>query len=427
MKIFKNYELDKKSLLVSLRNIGIAVFSLLLIAYFVYHTANGFQDKVEFEGVFYAEDEKTTTLDAYIFRDEHVINATRQGIVSYSVKENEKVTDRTEIARIYSNSASESLIRDVEDLNKQIEILSAVGASSQLFTDITHIDNAILDSLSSITGYTQRGDYASAISGTDELLLNLSKKQLRMNSQKNFSDYIEVLKARRDSLMHALPSYSELITSDYQGYFSKKCDGYEQYFDFERISLLSVSDFYEMKESAKDASVSDYTVGKIISGFEWYLVCPLSHSSTSSFTEGKTYDITFLENMNTTLPATLVRIVTESGEGNALLIFRCERMPEGFSYLRNQKISITLSTVSGLKIPRSAVRLSEEDRTFVYIMIGGRVHVRAVEIIDEAGEYYYVKDNTEATEINGSTAYGLKRNDNVIVYGTNLYNEKIYN
>lgn len=427
MKIFKNYELDKKSLLVSVRNIGIAVLSLLLIAYFVYHTANGFQDKVEFEGVFYAEDEKAQTLDAYIFRDEHVINATRQGIVSYLVKENEKVTDRTEIAKIYSNSVNTSLIRDLENLNRQIEILSAVGTSSQLFTDITHIDNAISDSLSSITGYTQTGDYASAISSADELLLNLSKKQLRMNSQKNFSDYIEVLRARRDSLLLALPSHSELITSDRQGYFSKKCDGYEQYFDYKKIPLLSVSDFYEMKNAAENAEVSDYTVGKIVTGFEWYLVCPLSHSLTSSFVAGKIYDITFLENMNVTLPASLERIVTESGEGNALLIFRCERMPEGFSYLRNQKIRITVSTASGLKLPRSAVRLSSEGRTFVYIMVGGRVHVRAIEIIDEAGEYYYVKDSTEATEINGKTAYGLRANDNIIVYGTNLYNEKIYN
>jgi hypothetical protein len=59
-------------------------------------------------------------------------------------------------------------------------------------------------------------------------------------------------------------------------------------------------------------------------------------------------------------------------------------------------------------------------------MIGGRIHVRAVEIIDEAGEYYYVKSDTEPTVINGDEAYGIKRNDNVIVYGTNLYNGKIY-
>lgn len=426
MKIFNTYELDKKSLLTSLRNIGIAVFSLLLIAYFVYHTANGFQDKVEFEGVFYREDEKTTTLDAYLFRDEHIINSRHQGIASYSVKENEKVTDRTEIAKIYSNSANAELIDEIETLNKQIEILSAVGASSQLFTDMTHIDNAILESLSSITGYTQGGDYASAISYSDELLINLSKKQLRMNSQKNFAEYIELLKARRDSLSFALPSPIETVNSDAQGYFSKRCDGYEQFFDYEKIPTLSVSDFYEMKKNAEGAEVSDYTVGKIVSDFEWYLVCPLSHSETASFTAGKSYNITFSENMNIQMPAYLLRIVTESGEGNALLIFRCERMPENFSYLRNQKISITLSTVSGLKIPRSAVRFSDEGRTFVYIMIGGRIHVRAVEIIDEAGEYYYVKSDTEPTVINGDEAYGIKRNDNVIVYGTNLYNGKIY-
>ena len=44
----------------------------------------------------------------------------------------------------------------------------------------------------------------------------------------------------------------------------------------------------------------------------------------------------------------------------------------------------------------------------------------------DAGEYYYVSENGESVEIDGKEYYPLKQNDNVIVYGTNLFNGKIY-
>ncbi len=421
-----NFELDKKTIISSVKSITLLVASLLLIAYLVYHAANGFQSKVEFEGVFYSSGEKTEILDAYVFRDETIVSSNFDGVVSYYVKENEKVTDRTVLAKVYAPNANLSLVYDIEKLNKQIYILSAVGTNSQIFSDISYIDTVISSDLCNVTGYIQTGDIDSAIASADALLIDLSRKQLRMNSQKNFSEYIASLTAQRDALSLALPSAQQTIISNSQGYFSKLCDGYEYYFDYNEIPNLSVSDFFTLKENAEKSSFNSNTIGKIISDFEWYLVCPIEHNMTVYYEEGNTYELTFMQNMNVKLPAYLERIVTESDEGEALLIFKCDRMPDNFNYMRNQKITVTLDTVSGLKVPRSSVRVID-GKTFVYILIGGRVNLRSVDIIDEAGEYYYINENSESVTLDGVTYYGLRQNDNVITYGTNLYHGKIYN
>lgn len=420
------FELDKKTIISSVKNIGLLVASLLLIAYLIYHTANGFQNKVEFEAVFYSTGEKNETLDAYIFRDENIITSNFDGVVSYYVKENEKVTDSTVVAKVYASNVNLSLLYDIEKLNKQINILSAVGTNSQIFSDVSYIDTIISSDLCDVTGYIQSGDFDSAIASADELLISLSRKQLRINSQKNFSEYIASLIAQRDALSLALPPAKQTIISNSQGYFSKLCDGYEYFFDYNEIPNLSVSDFYTLKENAEKSTFNSNAVGKIISDFEWYLVCPIEHNMTAFYKEGNTYKLTFLQNMNVKLPAYLERIVTESDNGKALLIFKCDRMPDNFNYLRNQKIMVTLDTVSGLKVPRSSVRMID-GKTLVYILVGGRVHLRTVNIIDEAGEYYYISENSESVTIDGVTYYGLRQNDNVITYGTNLYHGKIYN
>ena len=426
MKIHKfKFELDKKTLLRSLRSCAYFAVSFFLIIYLIYHASDGFQSRVETEPVLYSVGEKNVTLDAYIFRDESIVTSNYDGIVSYLVKENEKVTDTSVVANIYQNGTDTSLIDEISELDRQISILSDVSASAMIFTDISSIDNSISKSLSSLNAYVNIGDIKSAISSSDLLLADLSRRQLRMTSQKNFFEYIDTLSARKEALSLALPNPMHSVRAGYQGYFSAMCDGYEDYFNFDKIDTLSVTDFFKIKAEAQNASPPHNAIGKIITDFEWYIVCPIEHNLTGSFSEGKEYSISFVQNMNIALPLLLERIATDSAEGVSLLIFKCSRMPSDFNYLRTQKISVSTETVSGLKIPRSSVRVID-GKTFVYILVGGRVYMRSADINGDAGEYYYVSEAGAAVEIDGKEYYPLKQNDSVIVYGTNLYHGKIY-
>ncbi len=422
----KTFNPDKKYIIHKLTGIGMTLLVAFLIFYLLYHVSIGLRTHARSTPAVYGEAYETVAFDGYIFRDEEVIHSLYNGVTLYEAEENEKIGASSSVASVYRAGASLSVIAEIESLEHRIEILSEAAGRAHLLTDSSVIDSLIDASLYEYAGYAQSGDIGNAIKSSDDLLINLSRKQLRVNSATNYDSLITLLQTEKDRLLLSLGTPEARVSAGVAGYFSRKCDGYEDIFDYGQVMALTYTDLKEMIEVASVATHPNNTVGKVIKSTEWYIVCPTTHAATDSFTAGATYELTFSDNMNTSLPAKLVRIATENQTDKALLIFECTRTPPDFDYIREQSIEISVSRVSGLKIPRSAVRY-EDGYTYVYILYGEKVYRREIEIIGAAGESYYVKDDTEKREINGVTYYGIRHNDSVIIYGTNLQHEKIYN
>ena len=421
----KNFNPDKKYLKNKLTGAGMALLLAFFIFYLLYHVSIGFRTHAEAVPVIYGEAYDTLSLSGYIFRDEEVIYSLYNGVTLYEAEENEKIGANASVASVYRAGTSLSLISEIESLEKRIAVLTEAAGRAHLLSDSSVIDSLIDSSLFSYLGYTRGGDIDSAVKSADELLINLSRKQLRVSGMQNYDPLISELKARKAELLSALGTPEANIISSSAGFFSQKCDGYEDIFKYKSIPSLSCTDLDEILAAAENATQTTNTVGKVIKTTEWYIVCPTDHATTDSFSLGATYELTFSDNMGQKLPAMLFRIVTENETDRALLIFECTRTPPSFEYLREQDIEISLSQVSGLKIPRSAVRY-KDGYTFVYILYGEKVYRREIEIIGAAGDCYYVKGNTEAREIDGVTYYGIRQNDSVITHGTSLQHEKIY-
>ena len=421
----KKFTPDKKYLIHTLTNTALFLVVTFLIIYLLYHVSLGFKSPPKTQGAVYGDSYETLSFDAYIFRDEHVIHSASNGVNLYSATENEKLGLGATVATVYSSGTSPSLISQIEALETKIEVLTEASSRAHLLLDSSVIDSMIDSSLSKYVGYTESGDLHSAIKSSKELLVNLSRKELRISSRNNYDTQISSLNAQKDTLYRSLGSPIQVITTSTAGYFSRKCDGYEQLFSYDSVMSMSCADFNEIIAKKEGSYQPTNLAGKIIESTEWYFVCPTDHNTTDSFSIGKEYSVKFTENMDTSLPATLVRIVTENETDNALLVFMCTRMPPDFDFLRSQSIQISVSRISGLEIPRSAVRFIDGG-TYVYILHGEKIYRRAVEIIGAAGDSYFVEDDTEAKEVDGVTYYGIRLNDSVITYGTNLEHEKIY-
>ncbi len=422
--MIKKIRFSKKYITHTLTNASLVALVAFLIFYLLYHVSIGFRGYAQTRAASYGESYESVRLDAYIFRDENVIYSS-DGVSLYDAEENEKIGNNSIVARVYPLSTSATTIAEIESLTKRIELLTEASSRAHLLLDSATIDTMIDSSLEDFSQYLYTGDIHSATKSSDELLVNLCRMQLRMSSEGNYDALILDLQRQRDALLSSLPSPIKTVTVDEGGYFSRKCDGCEQIFDFDKISSLSCDDLDKMIAESESAHVPGNVAGKVITSTEWYFVCMTDHATTDSFSIGQSYDVTFNENMHTTLPSTLERIVTENGTQRAMLIFKCTHTPPDFEYLRTQSVTISVRQVSGLELPRSSVRYID-GKTYVYILHGEKVYLRAVEIIGAAGEYYYVKDNTPSHERDGVTYYGIRLNDAVITYGKNLQNETIY-
>ena len=421
----KKFAPDKKYLIQTLTSTALFLVVTFLIIYLLYHVSLGFKSPPKTQPAIYGDSYETLSLDAYVFRDEHVIHSVSNGVNLYSATENEKLGLGATVATVYPAGTSTSVISQIEALETKSEVLTEASSRAHLLLDSSIIDSMIDSSLSEYVGYTESGDLHSAIKSAKELLVNLSRKELRISTRNNYDSQIASLNAQRESLYRSLGAPLQVITTSAEGYFSRKCDGYEQLFSYDSVMSMSCADFNEIIEKMAGVYQPTNVAGKIVESTEWYFVCPTDHNTTDSFSVGAEYSVKFIENMGTSLPATLVRIVTENETDNALLVFKCTRMPPDFEFLRSQVIQISVSRISGLEIPRASVRFIDGD-TYVYILHGEKIYRRAVEIIGTAGDSYFVEDDTEAREVDGVTYYGIRLNDSVITYGTSLEHEKIY-
>ena len=159
----------------------------------------------------------------------------------------------------------------------------------------------------------------------------------------------------------------------------------------------------------------------MVSGYTWYLAVPVGKTELDRVAEGKGYAITFPYNYDLTLTLKLERSVTEIGHDDALLIFSCDVMPENFSYLRSQSVDIVTREHVGLRVPGDAVRVID-DVVGVYIVHGGRVEFRRIEILLERDGTYLVSADLTAGE--DEIPY-LALYDEIVTAGKDLYEGKI--
>ena len=317
--MMKNFNPDRKYLKNKLTGVGLALLLAFFIFYLLYHVSIGFRTHAESVPVVYGEAYETLSLSGYIFRDEEVIYSNYNGVTLFLAEENEKIGANATVATVYPMGTSPSVISEIEETEKRIYLLSEAAGRAHLLSDSSVIDSMIDDSLTDFLGYTESGDIASAIKSADDLLINLSRKQLRVSGETNYDPLISVLKARKSELLLSLGTPNANIVSSSAGFFSQKCDGYEDVFKYSSISSLSCADLDAILSAAENRVPSSNTVGKVIKTTEWYIVCQTTHATTDSFSLGETYELTFSDNMNEKLPAKLHRIVTENETDRALL------------------------------------------------------------------------------------------------------------
>ena len=81
-----------------------------------------------------------------------------------------------------------------------------------------------------------------------------------------------------------------------------------------------------------------------------------------------------------------------------MLIFSALGMPEGFTFDRTQRASLVRDTVSGYRIPASALRVVE-GVVGVYIRSGNTVRFRTADVLYESGAYVYIDTETEGVTL----------------------------
>ena len=107
-------------------------------------------------------------------------------------------------------------------------------------------------------------------------------------------------------------------------------------------------------------------------------------------------------------------------KGGAILVFEADRLPDGFVFGRAQSVSVEVSSVSGIYVPKSAMHRSNGSY-YVYVLRGSVVRYRKTEVIYEGGDYYLCAERVEGED----AADYLGINELLIISGSNLFDGRI--
>lgn len=363
---------------------AVSLTLLGLIVYTVYHVFASTSGSLMTTPVQTYDELRTVSGEAYLFRDEEVLTVSQAGLVNNLAQSGVKVSRGVRLAEVYlGDTAEESLHAmqiELDRLNGLISVLenSAVSADTTLSKAGVFRAEANADYLE-IRRAILTGDWSGISATADSMLTMLNKYGVLTDPNTGIDETLSTLKAARAALLTGTPL--TVMNDRASGYFyDRTCvDGRESLFTSAALKDLTPTRLEELISEERTLPQNSFAVGKMVYGYEWYLAIPLAAGAEELLEIGEEYPFVFPENCDMELKLTCTQ-VTRGEDGRIVAVFSADEVPSDFTYLRRQRVEITVGTLTGYYIPQTALH-TVNGVEGVYVFEESTVYFRRVEIL----------------------------------------------
>lgn len=353
-------------------------------------------------------------INGIVIREEKIVTAQTTGALHFVLSDGERVAKNGIIANIYSNAEASVTVNRIEQLSSRIaDIEQMQGYNDIEAADISLANNKVNDSLNVMLRGIATGDFSSFDVDSAQLLNNISRRQMITGEQTDFSARVNELKTELETLSASLPQSVGSITTDTSGYFVSGVDGYENVLSCENIENMTP----EYIDSLKLEQVPNNTIGKIVSGYVWYIAAKVDISDSLKYKTGDTLTLQTTIKSAPELKVTLEKINTSKQDNTAVMVFSCQQMNSELASIRRGAMTIVNNTYSGLKVPTKALRV-QDGKTGVFVRSGITLKFVTVNVIYRTDEYIICEQQISNDDV-------LRLYDDVVVKGKRLYDGKI--
>lgn len=349
-----------------------------------------------------------------IIREEKIIASDTSGTLHFVLDNGERVAKNGVIANIYSNAEASVTINRIEQLKSRIADIEEMQSYNDVeAADISLVNTKVTNSLNSLVRECATRKYSSIDEYSLELLTNMSRRQMITGEQTDFSARLAELNTELDTLSASLPQAVGYITTDTSGYFVSSIDGYENLLSCDDIDNITP----EFLDSLKTEEINENAVGKIVSGYVWYIAAKVSLEDSMQYKTGDTLTVKTSLKSNPELNVTVEKINASKSDDSVVLILSCQQMNSELASMRKGNMTIIKSTYSGLKLPKKALRV-QDGKTGVFVRSGATLKFVTVNVIYSTDEYIICEQQTSNDDV-------LRLYDDVVVKGKRLYDGKI--
>ncbi len=395
-----------------LRKVGLTVLSLFFIFYVSYQVYLTSFDKVETVTALEKTANNSIFTKGFFIREEEYIVNSASGTVVPIAQDGKKVSSGNTVAVEFDSDEAVATYMRIELLRSELERyikLNAITPASGVALE--GMETAIENSVSELVDKIYAGELDNLSNDYAGVRDAITKKQLLLGENIAFQDIIDGINAELEHLEAAGVSYRS-VTANGSGYYIANVDGYENAYDYGEIKNI-LPDQVDALLSGEKSQVPDDVMGKLVTGFNWYIVCKLEIKNIAELEPGATVTIEFPYSSTQPLKAT-VEAVNVSGADTAAVVLCCNVMDEELANMRIEDIEIVFDSVKGFRVPTQAVREVDGVKG-VYILRSNTVTFREINIIWSGEEYVLCADDE------------IKLYDEIIIKGKDLYDGKAIN
>ena len=349
----------------------------------------------------------------FVVRAEELLYS-QYGTTVLNCAEGAHVAANDTVATGYRSEDAKTRQTRIDELSGQIEQLQYAWSAVSSVYDQAALDADIAGDLAQLSRYLALRDMNSVSDLSPELKGLILRRTGSDSDSGSLQARISTLQAELETLEAQSAGDTSAILAGKAGTFSAAVDGYESVLTPERLMEMTVAEFESVQPDETDANA----IGRLVTSATWYYACVVPASELSVVEEGDRATLTFARDYYQPVTMRVARLGGNEA-GSRLLVLSSDRALQNVTLLRQQSAEIVFTSYSGLRVPKSAVRV-ENGQTGVYILEGTLAKWKPITILHDTGESYVVTLDTSSTN-------NLWPGDELIINAKNLYDGKVVN
>ena len=374
----------------------------------------------------------------FLVRQESVLTG-QGGTVELLPDEGEKVSRGETVALFYQSDDGLTQRQTLQQLLLEQEQLEYALAQAGGSSDSAQLSTRVADAIADLRGAASSGDLTGLESQTLELKSLIYKHSYTFNQE---GDSTAALQASLDEVntqiqtLTAQASQStSRVTASQSGVFSGLVDGYDSLITPDMLDSITPSQLEQLARQTPTENTS--AIGKLITNSTWYFACTLPEEDAERLVEGRTITVRFSRDWSGEVDMEVERL-SDPEDGKVLVVLSADKFLSDTTLLRRQTVELVFDTVSGIRLPKEALRVeqqtvtdpdTEEEKqvsvTGVYALVGQRAEFKEVTVLAEEDDYILVK--AASTETPTQEKKALRAGDKIIISSGELYDGKVIN
>lgn len=394
-----------------LLRVGISLFLLAYVGFQAYHAL---YHPIRTQQVTLSTVQDSITVDSLALHDETLLRNSASGVIDYTRDDGERVSKGGAVATVYPTEQAAQNEQALQALQAKITALQQLGSSGEAdVTDVSVLDAALREDLLKLADVSSDSNLDGLSEAGTNLLGYLNRKQLATGTVTDFNAEIAALQKQAAALQASVGSGSQSITSPVAGYFVETVDGYEGAYDVSKISGIQPADVQKLL--AEKTTPATGTVGKIISGYEWYVVALLSSDEAHRLTENGQVNLRFTLSGEDAVPATVLALNTT--DGHCAVVLSVDSMTEKLAAVRRQSVQIILGNYTGIRVDNRYINVVKGKKG-VFIRDGNIARFRTISPVYSGNGY-------TVSAVDSSDQNRLQVYDAMIVNRDDLYDGEL--